>query len=157
MFYIYTIQFCTFRHKLHHMAKSSRCLSACLPPVPPLIAPGLSIHHDMGPAELCPDPAEPGHDVLHLAEVVGAKLDSSDVGVLAARDNVLQHLPLAALAVGVQQVHCPVEEFGNILQFFRSSSDLQFFKVLGQIQRILHPKCFLASLVCGGKLHYSGE
>ena len=84
------------------MAKSSRCLSACLPPVPPLIAPGLAIHHDMGPAERRPDPAEPGHDVLHLAEEVGAKLDSSDVGVLAALYNVLKHLPLAALAVDMQ-------------------------------------------------------
>ena len=56
----------------------------------------------MGPAERRPDPAEPGHDVLHLAEEVGAKLDSSDVGVLAALYNVLQHLPLAALAVDMQ-------------------------------------------------------
>ena len=56
----------------------------------------------MGPAERRPDPAEPGNNVLHLAEVVGAKLDGSDVGVLAALYNVLQHLPLAALAVDMQ-------------------------------------------------------
>ena len=107
-------------------------------------------------AELCPDPAEPGHDVLHLAEVVGAKLDSSDVGVLAARDNVLQHLPLAALAVGVQQVHCAIEEFGNIFNFFRGSSDLQFFKIFGQILRIYHSKSSLSLLVGFCQFYYSG-
>ena len=79
-----------------------RSVLICEPPVPALPAPGLAIHHDMGPAERRPDPAEPGHDVLHLAEEVGAKLDSSDIAVLAALYNVLQHLPLAALAVDMQ-------------------------------------------------------
>ena len=93
----------------------------------------------MGPAELCPDPAEPGHDVLHLAEVVGAKLDSSDVGVLAARYNVLQQLPLAALAVNVQQVHCPVEKYGFVFYFFRCFPNLQFFILLIQILEFTIP------------------
>ena len=94
-----------------------RSVLICEPPVPALPAPGLAIHHDMGPAELCPDPAEPGHDVLHLAEVVGAKLDGSDVGVLAARYNVLQHLPLAALAVDVQQVNISSRFLGSFYFF----------------------------------------
>ena len=86
---------------------------------------------------------------------MGAKLDSSDVGVLAARDNVLQHLPLAALAVGVQQVHGPIEELGNIFNFFRSSSDLQFFKLFGQILRIHHSKSSLPLLVGFSQFYYS--
>ena len=86
---------------------------------------------------------------------MGAKLDSSDVGVLAARDNVLQHLPLAALAVGVQQVHGPIEEFGNIFNFLRSSSDLQFFKFIVQILRIHHSKSSLPLLVRFCQFHDS--
>ena len=66
--------------------------------------------------------------------------------------DVLQHFPLAALAVDVKQVDGARRFLGNRQDFFRRLLDFQVDKSLIAVIRILHSKCALPIKIRQGQL-----